>query len=220
MFIRKSPPRNGEYGVSIFVVHFFFISLFLTTLRNMKLCFLVLSFLIIPFTSYGNPESLHLKCSWVDDKIFRGVDDNGSVLPKSPLPDINFQFPKLGTNTRVEVFLPNFMKFERTETFFVITDLLDDKIIVQECLEPHYMTEEEYTRLMKLLDMEVDYSNHLKTSSVCKTLDTKSFNVDRFTGELEVQHWSKYQPSGIFFDTETSKETYLWYQCEKVDRKC
>lgn len=184
-----------------------------------RVLFFVVSLLTFPISTFGSSEPLHLKCSWVDDKIFRGLDENGFVLPKSPLPDIDFQFPKVRKDKRIKVTLPNFMKFDRPETFFVITELLEDKIIVQECLEPHYMTEEEYTRLMKLLDREVDYSNHLKTSSVCKTLDTKSYNIDRFTGDLEVQRWSKLQPSGFFFDTETPKETYLWYRCEKVDRK-
>lgn len=169
--------------------------------------FLIVSLITFPMTTFGSSEPLYLRCSWVDDKIFRGVDDNGSVLPKSPFPDIHFQFPKLRKDKRIKVTLPDFMKFDRPENFFVITELSEEKILVQECLEPHYMTEEEYTRFMKQLGMEVDYSNYLKTSSVCKKTDTKGFYIDRFTGELEVQRWSKYQPSGFFFDTETSKET-------------
>ena len=187
----------------------------------MKFWFLFLSFLIVPVTSYGNFEPLHLKCSWVDDKILRGVDDNGSVLSKSPLPDIYFQFPKLRKDQRVKVKLPDFMRVDRPETFFLITELSGEKILVQECLEPNpiFQTEEEYTRLMEKLGKKVDFPNYLKTRSMCKKTDFKGFNINRFTGELEIQHWFSGGGSGFFFDTEISKETYLWYQCEKVDRK-
>ena len=73
------------------------------------------SFLIVPVTSYGNLEPLHLKCSWVDDKILKGVDDNGYVLPKSPLPDIDFQFPKLRKDQGINK-ITKFLRVDRPET--------------------------------------------------------------------------------------------------------
>ena len=59
-------------------------------------------------------------------------------------------------------------------------------------------------------------ANQLALKSVFTKAETL-LDINRITGELQVQHWYWAQPSGIFLDTEISKDTYIWYQLLKTD---
>ena len=44
-------------------------------------------------------------------------------------------------------------------------------------------------------------------------------DLSKFDVIFKPQHWFKNIPSGLFLNTDITKTTYFWYQCEKVDRK-
>lgn len=124
----------------------------------MKIVRALLFFHIInhPSIALGNSIPFHLNCSWVDDKIFRGVTDNDTIMIKTPLPDINFHFSKLENSERVLVFRPEFMRIDPKEEFFTISKITPHEIIVQECMEANNMSEESYITTREFFGLEIN----------------------------------------------------------------